>query len=252
VGEGLKLSRFFLENHPGLPTYWKSYLATMKLGVATAALDPVTEVVATAPVPLLTAESVEAAVSGFRGAFTQVPPDYSAKKIDGKRASDRVRNGESVEMKAVSVVVRELTVRRIAEDEIEFDVTCSKGTYVRALARDIAAALGTVGHLTQLSRTAVGAFLANDAVNVETAAWTQGSPGFVELVALCAAVLPGLIVTEDEAAHLRAGRSTMVFSRLADWAPSPYYAMLANGTPVALLERNALGQWALLRGFVAA
>ena len=237
LGEGLKLSRFFLESHPTLPTYWKSYRATMKLGVATAALDPTTEVTERAPVPILTTEGLETLLQNFRGtAYEQMPPTYSAKKIAGKRASDLVREGEKVELSPQRVEIRGLEGRIANADEIEFSVTCSKGTYVRALARDLAARLGTVAHLTKLERTAVGNFRVEDADCVDEAEVRLGAQGFLDLSSLCSATLPSHIVCADDAAHLIAGRGAMVLNKLKDLAPSPYYAKMANGTPIALIE----------------
>jgi tRNA pseudouridine55 synthase len=141
----------------------KSYVATVRLGVATTTDDAEGEVVATAPpeaVAALDLAAVRAAAERFVGAIEQVPSSVSAVKVDGRRAYQRVRAGEVVELPARPVTVHELTVDDPRPGEGHLDVAlsvrCSSGTYVRAIARDLGEALGVGGHLTALRRTAVG------------------------------------------------------------------------------------------------
>ena len=140
----------------------KAYAATIRLGVATTTDDAEGEVVSTADAAGLDEAAVHAALRAFVGDIEQVPTAVSAIKVDGKRAYQRVRDGEDVELPARPVTVHELVPGplRTAEGVVELDVTlrCSSGTYVRAIARDLGAALGVGGHLTALRRTAVGAF----------------------------------------------------------------------------------------------
>jgi len=140
----------------------KAYDATIRLGVATTTDDAEGETTATASAGHLDEATVRAAAAEFVGDLQQVPTAVSAIKVDGKRAYQRVRDGEDVELKARPVTVHELLVHDVrAEDEaIDLDVSvrCSSGTYIRAIARDLGARLGVGGHLTALRRTAVGPY----------------------------------------------------------------------------------------------
>jgi len=140
----------------------KAYAATIRLGVATTTDDAEGETTAVASTAHLEEPTVRAALAEFVGDIEQVPTAVSAIKIDGKRAYQRVRDGEDVELKARPVTIHALTVLdvRPAGEALDVDVTvrCSSGTYIRAIARDLGAALGVGGHLTALRRTAVGAF----------------------------------------------------------------------------------------------
>lgn len=144
----------------------KDYLATIRLGISTVTDDADGDAVQTPGAEGLTAEAVEAALAPLRGDIVQVPSAVSAIKVAGRRAYARVRAGEEVELAGRPVTVSRfdaLAVRPAGVDglpvlDVDVAVTCSSGTYVRALARDLGAALGTGGHLTSLRRTRVGAF----------------------------------------------------------------------------------------------
>ena len=140
----------------------KAYAATIRLGVATTTDDAEGETTAVVSAAHLEEPTVRAALAEFVGEIEQVPTAVSAIKVDGKRAYQRVRDGEDVELKARPVTIHELTVLdvRPAGEALDVDVSvrCSSGTYIRAIARDLGAALGVGGHLTALRRTAVGAF----------------------------------------------------------------------------------------------
>ena len=140
----------------------KSYEATVRLGVATATDDAEGEVVSTASAAGLAEEDVRSALAAQAGDILQVPTAVSAIKVDGKRAHQRVRDGEQVELKARPVTVHELTVGEIRAEgdvvDVDIAVRCSSGTYIRAIARDVGEALGVGGHLTMLRRTAVGPY----------------------------------------------------------------------------------------------
>lgn len=145
----------------------KAYEAEVLFGVGTDTLDPVGDVVATGPIP--TIGEAEAALGAFRGPILQTPPEYSAIHVGGARASDRAMAGESVELKPRPVTISRLELIDFEGDRARLRVECSSGTYVRALARDIAAACGTCAHLAALRRLRVGPFhvdgaLAADAV----------------------------------------------------------------------------------------
>ena len=140
----------------------KSYDATIRLGVATTTDDAEGEVVSTSSTAGLTDPSVRQVIAGFTGDLLQVPTAVSAIKVGGRRAYQRVRAGEQVELEPRPVTVHELEVHdvRLASEVVDVDVSlrCSSGTYVRAIARDAGAQLGVGGHLTALRRTAVGPY----------------------------------------------------------------------------------------------
>jgi len=140
----------------------KGYDATIRLGVATTTDDAEGEVVSTTPADGLDRATVEAALTRFVGDIEQVPTAVSAIKVDGKRAYQRVRDGETVELAPRPVTVHEIAVGDVIGSDgvldIDVSVRCSSGTYIRAIARDLGAALGVGGHLTSLRRTAVGSF----------------------------------------------------------------------------------------------
>ena len=136
----------------------KRYDATIRLGVSTTTDDAEGEVLATASTDGLDEATVRAAAAEFVGDLMQVPAAVSAIKVDGKRAYQRVREGEDVELAARPVTVHELVVTAVRGDELDVSLRCSSGTYVRAIARDLGARLGVGGHLTALRRTAVGPY----------------------------------------------------------------------------------------------
>ena len=149
----------------------KAYDATVRLGIGTTTDDAEGEVVSRAHTALLTEDDVRSAAGRFVGDLQQVPSSVSAVKVDGQRAYKRVRAGEDVELPARPVTVHELLVTSVRPGEetcdVDISVRCSSGTYVRALARDLGAALGVGGHLTVLRRTAVGPFALREARTLE-------------------------------------------------------------------------------------
>ena len=151
VGRGTKLL-----GHLALDT--KSYTATIRLGAATTTDDAEGEVLTTADATGVGDEAVAAAMAALTGPILQVPSSVSAIKVDGRRAYARVRSGEQVVLPARPVTVSAFTLRERRGDDLDVAVDCSSGTYVRALARDLGAALHVGGHLTALRRTRVGPF----------------------------------------------------------------------------------------------
>jgi tRNA pseudouridine55 synthase len=146
----------------------KSYVGTIRLGESTVTDDAEGELTSTAPAGQLSAVQIWAALDAFRGEIAQVPSSVSAIKIKGVRSYARVRKGEDVALVARPVTISRLEVLSVrhggATVDVDVDLTCSSGTYVRAIARDLGAALGVGGHLTALRRTAVGAFTVDEAV----------------------------------------------------------------------------------------
>lgn len=152
-----------------LQAHTKEYVATIALGATTPSFDLETEIDATYPTEYITREMVEEVLKKFTGRIEQVPPAFSACKIDGKRAYKMARKGKEVELKAKILVIDEIELLEYSQQSIVVRVVCSKGTYIRALARDIGAALNSGGHLTALRRTRVGDVKVEDCLSVEQA-----------------------------------------------------------------------------------
>ncbi len=139
-----------------LQYHTKEYVATLQLGATTPSFDLEHPIDATYPTEHITRERVEEVLRSFIGSIEQVPPAYSACKIEGERAYNLARNGEEVKLKAKTLVIDELELLDYQLPYITIRVVCSKGTYIRALARDIGQALESGAHLTALRRTRVG------------------------------------------------------------------------------------------------
>ena len=144
----------------------KSYDGIIQLGATTPSYDLETDIDATFPVAVDN-DKIAKVVQQFLGEQLQEPPLFSAKKVDGKRAYEYARNGEEVELKKNTIEIDQLSLNLMEDDCLYFEVTCSKGTYVRSLARDIAKALNTGGHLIQLRRTQSGNFDLEQALSIE-------------------------------------------------------------------------------------
>ena len=147
----------------------KEYIATIRLGATTPSFDLETEIDATYPYEHITEEMVREVLPQFTGHIMQVPPVYSAVKVDGKRAYKYARKGAEVELKAKPLVIEELEMLPSELPELRLRIVCSKGTYIRALTRDIGKALGSGAHLTALCRTRVGDVRIEDCLSVDRA-----------------------------------------------------------------------------------
>lgn len=141
----------------------KRYLAEVRLGVTTSTDDAEGETLGTSPVPPLDEAAIEQVLSAFRGPIEQVPPMYSALHHEGRRLHELAREGITVERAARPVTIERLELLAHTHDTLTLDVLCSKGTYIRSLARDLGTALGCGAHLASLCRTAVGEFTLADA-----------------------------------------------------------------------------------------
>lgn len=148
----------------------KEYVATIALGATTPSFDLETEIDATYPTGHITRELVEETLKKFTGRIEQIPPAFSACKIEGQRAYDLARKGQDVELKPKILVIDEMELLDYVPGSITVRVVCSKGTYIRALARDIGQALGSGGHLTALRRTRVGDVTVDRCLSVADAA----------------------------------------------------------------------------------
>lgn len=145
----------------------KEYVATLQLGATTPSFDLEHDVDAFYPTEHITRQLIEQTLPRFTGEIWQIPPVYSAVKIDGKRAYDYARKGEEVEIKPKLLVIDEIELLDFQDMRLTIRVVCSKGTYIRALARDIGKALGSGAHLTALERTRVGNYRIDDCLTVE-------------------------------------------------------------------------------------
>jgi tRNA pseudouridine55 synthase len=261
LGEATKLAGRMLDATKG-------YEFTIRFGEETDTLDTEGTVIATSPVrPAL--EQIAAALPGFTGEIEQVPPAYSALKIDGKAAYARARAGEALEMKSRRVKVYSLCDRRDLVEELSCsfpapgkdspstssgrtveEITCqatvSKGTYIRSLARDIARALGTVGHVTMLRRIKAGPFSIEQAISLDFLGQAAKARELTKAVLPLQAALddiPALPVTPGQAQLLRQGQ------RLSGFPATSGLALATDdGRPVALVEALADGL-RVVRGF---
>ena len=145
----------------------KEYVAELALGATTPSFDLETEVDATYPTEHITRELVEETLKKFLGEIQQVPPAFSAVKINGKRAYEYARKGQEVEIKPKTLVIDEIELMEYSQTAIKIRVVCSKGTYIRGLARDIGEALKSGAHLTSLIRTRIGETKLEDCLTIE-------------------------------------------------------------------------------------
>jgi tRNA pseudouridine55 synthase len=191
-----------LLGHPTLTD--KRYAATVRLGAITTTDDAEGEVVETSPTDGVAADDVRRALASFVGELDQVPSAVSAIKVDGKRAYARVRAGEEVDLPARRVTVHAIEVTGLELPDVRIEVHCSSGTYVRAIARDLGAALGVGGHLTTLRRTAVGPFTLADAHTLDALA---DDLRVVPIGDAARASFPALDLDEALASDVRVGRA---------------------------------------------
>ncbi len=211
----------------------KAYDATIRLGATTVTDDAEGELVAERDASGVTDQALVAAMAELTGALQQVPSSVSAVKVDGVRSYARVRAGEAVELKARAVTVSRFALLARRGDDLDVAVECTSGTYVRALARDLGAALGVGGHLTALRRTRVGAFGLDVARTLEQAAADAeaGALGVVPLEVAVAAAFPRRDLTEDEAVALSYGKRLQ-----ASGTAGTLGAFASDGRCIALLE----------------
>ncbi len=232
----------------------KTYDFTICFGTETSGLDAEGEVVATSDVrPTL--EQVQQALAQFTGPIEQIPPAYSAIKIDGKRAYDLARAGEVVEMKSRGVTIYALSVQQsellsrsdASLKSITLTADVSKGTYIRSLARDIAYALGTVGHVSMLRRVRAGPFALNGAISLDKLnAFGQGAAQEDIILPIEAGLvdIPALDLSPEQARAIQQGR---VLTGIA-MKDGLHWARDADLRPIALVE-NIDGALKTVRGF---
>ena len=145
----------------------KTYEAEIELGKATNTLDTEGEVVREMPIPMMESKNIESTLHSFMGKQKQMPPMFSAKKHNGIRLYKLARMGKEIDREDIDIFISDIGLIDFNSNSIKFRVECSKGTYVRVLGKDIAERLGTVGYLTELTRTKVGDHLIDDSLSIE-------------------------------------------------------------------------------------
>jgi tRNA pseudouridine55 synthase len=218
----------------------KAYRFTVRFGAETDTDDAEGKIVETSD-RRPTREEIEDALSRFTGEITQVPPRYSALKVEGARAYDLARDEEAFELAPRTVVIERLDlIDHPDPDHCMLEAECGKGTYVRALARDLGRALQCLGHVEALRRTRVGSFREEDAVTLEAAeAVAAEGPdalrGLLRPVETALHDLPALNLSSSDAARLRQGQAVLLRGRDAPTMSGPVYAV-SKGALVALGE----------------
>ncbi|MBK1669413.1 tRNA pseudouridine(55) synthase TruB [Rhodovibrio sodomensis] len=209
MGEATKTVAYTMEGT-------KTYRFTVRWGQATDT-DDADGTVIQASDARPDAPAIRAALPAFTGMIEQVPPAYSAIKVDGQRAYDIARDGGQPELAARAARIDSLTLERVDDpDHASLTCTCGKGTYIRALARDLARALGTFGHLSALRRTRVGGFREDHMISLESLEALGHSPGAFEYLLPIETALddiPAFVLSETEANRLRSGQSVSLLQR---------------------------------------
>ena len=226
----------------------KSYQATVVLGASTVTDDFEGEVIATADASAITDDQINVELDTMRGTFMQRPSSVSAVKVDGERAYDRVRSGETVVLASREVTISQLDVlaiRRIDKKiEIDIEVTCSAGTYIRSIARDCGDALKVGGHLSALRRTRVAGFTTDGAASIAGLKNSEFSP--LDLADVARVTFPVRDIALDEKLELSFGRSL---------APNPaegIYAGISSSNELIALLSNVDGKAKPIAVFAAA
>jgi tRNA pseudouridine55 synthase len=241
LGEATKTVAFMIDAE-------KAYRFTIAWGRTTATLDREGETIAQSDVRPTVAQ-VEAALPAFVGEISQVPPAYSAIKVDGERSYDLARAGEAVELAPRIVTVHSARVAEASDaDHVTLEIECGKGTYVRAICRDLAQMLGACGHVSDLRRTRVGPFSDKTAVTLELLEDLGHKARQSEALLPVETALddiPELAVTDEDAFRLKQGRSIVLVPRQVETVKaglkpgSRTVSAMLGGTVVALCEMRA-------------
>lgn len=221
----------------------KAYAFTVRLGQATNTDDAEGEVIAASDIRP-SDDQIKEALHAFVGEIMQVPPQFSAVKIDGERAYKRARSGEEMELEARPLWVEELVMTgRPDADHVTLEMTCGKGGYVRAIARDLGQALGCYGHVTCLRRIWSGPFTAEDGLSldqVEAMAKTPELDGYLKPLELGLSDLPELRCTPEGAARLRNGNPGMVLAAAVEYGDEAWASLDGRAVAVGIYKAGEL------------
>ena len=233
VGQGTKLFPF-MEDLP------KTYRARLELGESRDTGERTGAVTGKASVPALYRDLIDQVLKSFLGEITQVPPAYSAKHVDGKRAYEIAREGKAVELKPQTVRIESIQLLNLSDTWIEFEARVSRGTYIRTLGEDIAKALGTLGYLSSLRRTAVGPYLAEDGVTPELIDASRIIPMSEALP-----FVPKVYLSSFQERIADSGGRLFLSGRTEE----RIQAIRSDGTLAGIYGREREGQYRCLRGF---
>lgn len=228
----------------------KVYRFTVQWGAATNTDDKEGEVIATSDKRPARAD-IEALLPQFTGDILQTPPQFSAIKLDGERAYDLARAGQAVDIKPRPVTVYSLEITETTEKEAIFEMECSKGTYVRAIARDMGQLLGCYGHVTALRRLAVGGFTEENAISLDVfEKMVQSAPADQVLLPVETVLddIPALAMTDAEVSRIRQGQTLKFISRpdydrlmVAGVDDATDLVLAVGGNkPLAILEKQGI------------
>ncbi len=229
LGEATKTVPFIMDGR-------KSYVFTVAWGAETNTDDAEGEVVARSDI-LPDPSAIEALLPRFTGSIEQVPPRFSAIKIQGERAYDLARDGEVVELQPRTVEIDRLALVHHEGNRSVIEADCGKGTYVRAIARDLGRALGCLGHIAALRRTRVGPFTEADAVTVDSLAT---DPAALRPVETALSEIPSVAVSRDMAGRLMRGQSIILRGREAPLSGKVYATCSGVLVAVGDVERGEL------------
>lgn len=233
VNKGTKCGQFLEEQE-------KTYVATLKLGIATDSLDKDGNIIEEKEVPYIDQYIIWDVFKSFIGEIEQTVPLYSAIKKDGKRLCDYAREGNTdITLPSRKIIISDLALLGYDDTSICFRVTCSKGTYIRSLGHDIASKLGTVGHLTKLKRTRVGNFKIEDSKKLEEVC----SDDLISIYDALSSSLPTLEVDDKTALDLKNGKH-LVFKDLKD----KVFICDKKHNPICIIERDHNDVYKVTRG----
>ena len=240
VGRATRLIRY-VQRMP------KRYRATFLLGRSSPTDDVEGEIAPLPDAPQPSREVIEALLPRFVGSIEQRPPDYSAIKIAGKRAYELARRGEALELAPRTVTIYRLAVERYDYPELELEIECGSGTYVRALGRDLAAALGTATVMSTLERTAIGGFAAEDAVRLDDLKSEADVLPNLHPPLSAVTSLPRVMLTDDQHIEIHHGRPiarpTGATGRASVTATTEWAAVDESGQLVAILYDKRAGEF---------
>ena len=244
LGEGTKIAQFLMAER-------KAYRGTIRLGTETDTYDTTGMVTRTAPVPVLSLESLQEMVQRFSGESWQTPPMYSALKHRGTPLYKLARRGVEVEREPRKVVIEDFFLEAVDDSLLQFSLVCSKGTYIRTLAADIGGMLGCGAHLATLRRTGFGPFVIENAIPLGQCRdlWDQGT---LPVLSLTAALqqYPAVVIATEVVTLVRQGRQEILSQVLLGMATAngPIKLLGPDGELVAMVQHRD-GQWQFLRVF---